>query len=100
MSAFGLMDIAKTCVCQPRMARDRNRSMVRKHVCSGGTRSSLRRAGEAMKVRRSYGESGPSGLSVDALVFLNLVTAFTGFYNSHVLMTVPDIETQANRLRT
>ena len=89
MSAFGLMDIVKTCVgaVSPGWlrtvigARSENTD-----VAVGLEVSSCERGRGAMKIRRSYGERGPSGLSVEASVFLNSVI---GFCNSHVLMTEP-----------
>jgi hypothetical protein len=92
MSAFGLMDIVKTCVgaASPGWLRtvigarsENTDAAVGLEVASSG------RGRGAMKVRRSYGERGPSGLSVDASLFLNAVAAFTCSCNSHVLMTVP-----------
>ena len=92
MSAFGLMDIVKTCVgaASPGWLRTvigaRSENM---DVAVGLEVASSQRGRGAMKVRRSYGERGPSGLSVDASAFLNSVTAITGFCHSDVLMTVP-----------
>ena len=92
MSAFGLMDIVKTCVgaASPGWLRTviGARSENTDEAVGLEVASSERGRG-AMKVRRSYGERGPSGLSVDASLFLNSVTAFTGSCNSHVLTTVP-----------
>ncbi|KIK06053.1 hypothetical protein K443DRAFT_3365 [Laccaria amethystina LaAM-08-1] len=74
MSAFGLMDIVKTCVgaASPGWLRtvigarsENTDAAVGLEVASSG------RGRGAMKVRRSYGERGPSGLSVDASLFLN-----------------------------
>ena len=90
MSAFGLMDIVKTCVGAASPGWFRTVIGARSEntdVAVGLEVSSSQRGRGAMKVRRSYGERGPSGLSVDASVFLNSVTVFTGFCNSHVLMT-------------
>jgi hypothetical protein len=92
MSAFGLMDIVETCVGAAILGWLRTVIGARSEntdVAVGLEVASSQRGRGAMKVRRSYGERGPSGLSVDASVFLNLVTVFTGFCHSHVLMTVP-----------
>jgi len=92
MSAFGLMDIVKTCVgaASPGWlrtvigARSENTD-----VAVGLEVASSQRGRGALKVRRSYGEKGPSGLSVDASVFLKSVIAFTDLCTSHILMTEP-----------
>jgi len=92
MSAFGLMNIVKTCAGAASPGWMRTVIGARSEntdVALGLEVSSGQRGRGAMKVRRSYGERGPSGLSVDASVFLNSVTLFTGFYNSHVLMAEP-----------
>ena len=80
MSAFGLMNIVKTCVdaASPGWLRTviGARSEIM-DVAVGLEVASSQLGRGAMKVRRSYGERGPRGLSVDASVFLNSVTAFT-----------------------
>ena len=90
MSAFGLMDIVKTCVgaASPGWlrtvigARSENTD-----VAVGLEVSSSQRGRGALKVRRSYGEKGPGGLSVDASVFLESVIAFTDLCTPPILMT-------------
>ena len=92
MSAFGLMDIVKTCVGAASPGWFRTVIGARSEntdVAVGLQVSSGQRGRGAMKVRRSYGERGPSGLSVDASVFLDSVIVFAGFCNSHVLMAEP-----------
>jgi hypothetical protein len=92
MSAFGLMDIVKTCVGAASLgwlrtvigARSENTDAAVGLEVSSGQRG----RGE-MKVRRSYGEKGRSGLSVDASVFLKSVIAFTDLCTLYVLMTEP-----------
>ncbi|EDR02016.1 uncharacterized protein LACBIDRAFT_332786 [Laccaria bicolor S238N-H82] len=73
MSAFGLMNIAKTCVGAASTGWLRTVIGARSEntdVAVGLEVSSGQRGRGAMRVRRSYSERGPSGLSVDAL-FLN-----------------------------
>ena len=106
MSAFGLMNVVKTCVGAASAGWLRTVIGARSEntdVAVGLEVASSQRGRGAMKVRRSYGERGPSGLSVDTSVFLNSVTLFTGFCNSHVLMAVPrhrDASQQAQKTKS
>jgi len=90
MSAFGLMNIVKTCVGAAIPGWLRTVIGARSEntdVAVGLEVSSGQRGRGAMKVRLSHRERGPCGLSVDASVSLNSVTVFTGFCNSRVLMS-------------
>ena len=99
MSAFGLMGAMKTCVGAASSGWLRNFLGARSEntdIAIGLEVSSAEQGRGAMKIRRSYGEKGPSGLSVDASVFLKSVIVFTGLCSSHVLRTVPR-NREANR---